>query len=470
MFRKILKFIRDWLDKMITTNDINRHFGVQIDVSDEMTRELEDWSKMYENDAGWLNAYVKSLNLPAAIAGEIARATTIEMEVAVTGGARADWLNEQINRIVPRLRQYVEYGSAKGGLVIKPYQNDSGVGIDFIQADQFYPVAFDDNGMITSCVFADTRRRGKYYYTRLEFHQFVDDTVEIKNMAFRGVSEHDLGAPVSLESIPEWENIEEEIAIAPVTAPLYGYYRFPLANNIDSNSPLGVSCYARAKDLIEQADVLWSSLMWEFESGERAVYADPDAFDRDDNGEAFLPNKRLYRTLNNIGEIGSGDLYKEWSPEFREASITSGLNAILKRIEFNCGLAYGTISDPNEIAKTATEIKASQQRTAATITDSQKSLKDALDQTLYAIDVLASLYNLAPRGEYEATYTFDDSIIVDSEAQFVQDNMALSNRTLSRYEWRMRNYGETEKVAKQRIAEIDAENRMGFFETEQTEQ
>lgn len=41
-----------------------------------------------------------------------------------------------------------------------------------------------------------------------------------------------------------------------------------------------------------------------------------------------------------------------------------------------------------------------------------------LEHLLYAIDTLATLYGLAPEGEYEASFEFDDSIIVDREVEF----------------------------------------------------
>ena len=40
---------------------------------------IELWSRMYEGTAPWLNATTDSANIPAAVAGEVARLTTLEM-------------------------------------------------------------------------------------------------------------------------------------------------------------------------------------------------------------------------------------------------------------------------------------------------------------------------------------------------------------------------------------------------------
>jgi A118 family predicted phage portal protein len=195
--------------------------------------------------------------------------------------------------------------------------------------------------------------------------------------------------------------------------------------------------------------------MWEFESGKRAIYVDSLAFGKDADGKSKLPNKRLYRSIDAPGsDIGDGNkLFEQWTPEFREASIISGLDSILKRIEYNCGLARGSISDPTVEAKTATEITATKQRTYATIVDTQKSIEDTIIQLIWAMDIYATLYKLAPRGTYSTAFDFDDSVVVDKDAQFQQDLRLVGQSIMGPVEFRMRNFGEDEATAKQKIAE-----------------
>lgn len=443
---------------MFTSQNVKSAIGVDVIMSQPMASAMQLWSAMYRNASPWLNSEVKSLGLPASISGEIARMATIEMSVIVSGSPRADYLNEQIARVVSKMRQMVEYGNAKGGLVFKPYVRDGIIAVDSVQADMMYPCAFDANGNMTAVIFADVRKQGGYWYTRLEHHAFSGNSCTIKNIAYKSSTENSLGNPCSLLDVADWAQLQPEATITGITAPLYGYFRYPSANNIDPTSPLGVSCFARAQDaegnveLIKQADEIYSSLVWEFESGKRALYVDELAFEQGTDNKPKLPDRRLYRTLKMSGQIGkTDDMFKEWSPAFREASIKSGLDAVLKKIEFACGLAYGVISDAQAVALTATEIKSSQQRTYATVTDTQKAVETALDQLLYAMDVYATLYNLAPRGTYTATYEFDDSVITDKGAQFIEDGVMVDKGAMSLVEYRMRTYGEDEATAKAKI-------------------
>jgi A118 family predicted phage portal protein len=466
MFQRFLDWIRGVLHKMLSTSTVKEAFNVDVAVSAPMAEALQLWSQLYANQAPWLTTDIHSLNLPAAIAGEIARAATLELKITITGSARADYLAAQLSRLLPKLRQMVEYGAAKGGLIFKPYIDGRDIPIDCVQADQFYPIAFDANGNITASIFADQRTAGDKYYTRLEYHQMTPAGYMIRNIAYRSSNRDTLGQPTSLAAIDAWASLAPEATITGITRPLYAYFRYPMANNIDPTSPLGVSCYARAIDLIKDADKQWSNLLWEFESGQRALYVDINALATNGDGkQMLLPNRRLYRTLNASGNIGDEDMYHEWTPSLREANILNGLDAILRRIEFECGLAYGTLSNPQAVDKTATELKISQQRSYATISDTQKALQAALEELLYAMDVWATLGKLAPAGSYKATYDFDDSIIVDKEAQMQADLQTVNMDAMPKYIFLMRNYGLDEATAKAWIAAKDEELNLSYANT-----
>jgi A118 family predicted phage portal protein len=404
-FTRFLDWIKGVFSKMINFTSIKDAIKVDIAINTEMADALQLWSEMYVNKATWIDGTkVVSLNLPAAIAGEIARLTTIEMKVDITGNERAKYLAGQFNNVMRDIRNKVEVGVAKGGIMLKPYPDGKNLAVDWIQADCFYPISFDSNGNITSCVFLDQKQEGDRYYNRLDYHRMTDGGVVVKNMAYKSSTKETIGSPVPLDSVEAWAGLSEEATIQNVDRPLFAYFKYPLANNIDPTSPLGVSCYSRAVEQIRDADELYSNLMWEFESGERALYADVLAF-TDDNGKKVLPKTRLYRALNGSGNLDDNpdDLYHEWSPDFREAQIKAGLNDIKREIEFKCGLAYGTLSDPETVDKTATELKISRQRSYSTVVDTQKALKDALDQLLWAMDIYTTLYNLAPAGPTQRT-------------------------------------------------------------------
>lgn len=219
--------------------------------------------------------------------------------------------------------------------------------------------------------------------------------------------------------VEEWANLQEEITITKVKSPLFGYFKIPFANTIDPQSPLGVSVYSRAVSLIKEADIQFSRILWEYEGSELAIDADSTALQAGEIIRDKLELPKLKKRLFRATGMSKPDkpFYEVFSPEIRDTPLFNGLNNILKRIEFNCGLAYGTISDPTLIEKTATEIKSSKQRSYATVSDIQRALEDALNDAIYAMDVLCTLYKLAPLGKYETKHDWGDSILVDAKEE-----------------------------------------------------
>lgn len=114
------------------------------------------------------------------------------------------------------------------------------------------------------------------------------------------------------------------------------------------------------------------------------------------------------------------DMLQVFSPAIRDSNIYNGFNRILQRIEFSCGLAYGTISDPQVVEKTAEEIKTSKQRSYVQTSRIQQSLQNTLEQLLYAMKVYAALYELPYDQNAELTCSWGDSVLEDTEKTFGQ--------------------------------------------------
>ena len=121
-------------------------------------------------------------------------------------------------------------------------------------------------------------------------------------------------------------------------------------------------------------------------------------------------------------------------------------NAILRRVEFSCGLAYGTLSDVNTADKTATEIKASKQRSYATVSAIQRKLQAALEKYLEVVKEFYSLYRLG-NFDAKASFEFDDSILTDTETEQRILLQEVSAGLISPVFYLQRRYGVTEEQA-----------------------
>lgn len=451
MIKEFIERIGQVIRKMLGREKIKDAIGVEVAVSDKMANGIDLWAKMYKNEPPWKEKNIKLCGLPAAIAGEFARLVTLELKTEVTGN---DFINEEYQAVVSDIRKYTEYACAKGGLAMKPYASEGHIEVDMVQADRFFPTKFNSRG-VTAAVFAESLTVGKKVYTRLEYHQHEGTMYHINNKAFVKQDLDNvevLGKEVPLTAVPEWANLQEEVTLKNVKMPLFAYFKIPNANNVDDTSPLGVSVYSRAINDIKEADNQWTRLLWEFEGSELAIDADITLFKKDDKGNYEFPKgkDRLFRMMD---LDDNAEKYKVFAPAIRDENLINGFNAILRRIEFNVGLAYGTLSDPNTVDKTAEEIKASKQRSHSTVSDIQKSLQTALEQLVYAMDVIAQLSGLSGRKKYEMRFDWDDSIVTDREQDRKQDIQDVSMGIMRPEEYRAKWYGETVEQARKNLPE-----------------
>ena len=164
----------------------------------------------------------------------------------------------------------------------------------------------------------------------------------------------------------------------------------------------------------------------------------------------------MFRTYQSQDGFDKEKLFEHFSPEIRDQSFINGLNKYLQQIEFKCGLAYGTLSDPQQVDKTAEEIKTSKQRSYQLISDIQGSLENALRGLINSIDDLCIANGLFDGGEINVAFTWDDSIIIDAAKEKQQDIQDINTGILNKYEYRMKWYGEDEETAKAKIAEMNS--------------
>ncbi len=436
MFEKIKEWFLRGIDKMLSKSTVEEALQVKTAVSFEMEAAMNLWLKIFTNNAPWLDDEVKSLQLGASIAEEFARLITLEMKSEVTGSTRAEYINEYYKKVLEDIKTHLALYNAVGGGFFKPYVKNNKFYIDYVPQTDCKPLKFDSAGNITSIVFSSQISKGNKYYTRLEIHTLEDTNYTIENKAYvtETYNSSRLGREISLLEVKEWADLEPKTVIKNVERPLFAYYKVPLTNNIDTKSCLGVSVYNKAVDSIKRADVQAARLDYEYESAERSIYANIDAIKNDGTGQPI--RNKIVKTL----DANEDNFYKEFSPSLRDEGYIRGQNKIKQEIEFQTHLAYGTISDPSQVDKTATEINASKQRSYSSVSQMQKSLENSLKHLVYILEVYCDLYDLAPSGDCEVSSEWDDSIIVDAESEQRIIMQEVDKRLLSKKDYLMRRY------------------------------
>ena len=89
-------------------------------------------------------------------------------------------------------------------------------------------------------------------------------------------------------------------------------------------------------------------------------------------------------------------------------------------------------------------------------------MQTALDDLIYAIDVWADAYELAPAGDYEVSYSWDDSIITDTDKEFGQRLQLVSANILGRDELRAWYLNQPLEQAREELPDDAGADPFGF--------
>lgn len=470
MIQRLIKFIRQVLGKVLPYQNIEKAESIDTPLTTEFIHALDLWRDMYLNRSPWLkHNEVHSLNLASFVCSEIARQVMLEVQWNITSGVldndgreikseRAEYLSTQFDKLMRAMRTKLEQALASGAMTIKPYHKDGDIFFDYTMAWSLYPIRFDDNGHLADVIFVDSVKDGEFIYTRLERH--TESTVEgnkvidITQRVFKSKTSDELGTEVPLTEVDIWSELQPKVTLNNTDGQMFGFFKVANANNVDVDGPMGVSIFNKATGLIEQADMQYSRLIWEFKGSELAIDIDPLALRSDSvTGEVPQLSERLFRAVN----IGEESTYKVFSPMIRDHSLRAGLNQLLMRIEDATGLARGSMSDANQEARTATELRIIQQRTFATVADNQDALENCLREVVRVMDNYAEIYNLAPSGPYDLSFEWDDSILTDKTQQLQERMELVALGIMSKAELREWFFGETEAQAIAAVRKVEQE-------------
>ena len=253
-----------------------------VPLNDEMYEKIEIWKALYK---GYYEPWHKvryhtidgpktrkmdTLQMPKVIASEMAGLVFNEKcEISISDQSLSDFIDGVFkdNKFYKEFQDYIEYMFAYGGMVIKPFVQDGKVRLSYVTADCFIPISWH-NDTIDEGIFVSEYKRGQKTYTHLEWHRWDGKEYVIRNELYES-NGTDLGVKVALSTL--FPDLEEEVRISGLQKPLFVYFKPNTANNIDTQSPLGISLYANALDTIHALDTAFDSFHREFRLGRKRI-------------------------------------------------------------------------------------------------------------------------------------------------------------------------------------------------------
>lgn len=397
-------------------------------VTDETYSHIDEWLEWYQGDVPNFHNYkiyngvttTKQKRYRLGMAKKVCEDWAnlmLNEKVAIKAGEYEGRLNEilQRNNFSVRGNQLVEMAFALGTAAFVEYMDDNGnVVIDFIRADMIYPISWD-NGDITECAFGSNRISGGKEIIYLQIHrkgretdseengekQENPDTYYIENRYIDAESGKELDPPDSVLPVID----------TGYDRPLFQIVMPNICNNVDLDSPLGVSIYANSISQLQGCDLVYDSYMNEYILGRKRILVPlaqakrqmqndgvlTPAFDPDDTVYYLLPDDR-----NNSQSLTEVDM------SIRAQEHELGIQRSLDLLSLKCGMGTGRYQFENGGVKTATEV----------ISDKsdlyQNRQKNVIVLEAALIGMAQAVAFLDCGSVPEVTVDFDDSIIEDT--------------------------------------------------------
>lgn len=419
---------------------------------------------------------VYRLNAAKAVCQEIASLVwgeECEVNVSMDGRESTDENPDPLNGFIhavlcenafrEKMQESIEQACALGGSAMKVWRDirrDSEgnevegtdqIKIGYAMADQFVPISWD-NAKVHEGVFISRVAKRGWYYTRLEWHTWDGETYTIKNELFRseirpganGDSQDILGIRVPLAEM--YPFLDEE-TIVPVGESLFSYWRTPIANNLDDNSPLGMSIYGNAMETLHALDICYDSFVREFRLGKKRIIVPARAVRVVVDPQTGMPRRYFDpgdETYEALASDDPADLkITDNSVELRVEEHIAALNAFLSILCLQLGFSANTFSfDEKSGIKTATEVISENSKTYKTVKTIQNQLAPAIEQLVRNIVDVAVLYQMEWEGQsvaalsaggYNVQVVFDDGVTQDRQTNINEGVMLVGAGLLSKF-------------------------------------
>lgn len=403
-----------------------------------------------------------TMNMPKKLCEDLTKLLWTEktrIDLSNKNATKRLWevLDSKENDFTVNLPIFIEKMLALGNGATVEYKNENGnTIIDYIDGDVIIPYKFTNSyiaGMITISRFIDEKGKRKIYYTHITYHEYVNGKYLKLNEVYKSNTDSTLGKQLNFNDV--FPNVKEsEVVIT--RNPYFQIWKPNLANNFDTNSPMGISIYANSIDRFKSLDTKYDSFYNEFILGKKRILVDQSAMKAqmttDEQGnqrlvQYFDKNDRVYVGIN----ADMKEPVKEIDFKIRKDEHIDSINADLNWLSENVGLGSNYYKFDGSGTKTATEVISENSQAFRTKEHYQIIINAAVEDLVRAVCELEGIKT------NKVTITPDDSIIEDKNAEITRAQVEVSQGLKSKKTYLMDTKGMSEEEAEEELARIQQE-------------
>ncbi len=335
------------------------------------------------------------------------------------------------------------------------------VGINYVEAANIFPTSWQ-NRVVTECIFTfpKTYKRRKYIhfqYHRLERvpgedrRQYVIENMVVENTTGSGKEL----TPEQWEEIPAFSGLAGRIETGS-DKPQFIIDRLNTVNNADedSTSPMGVSLFASAIDVLRKIDLEYDSYANEFSLGRKRIFVSPELLSTGEGNPTFDPDDTVFYELPEDYFKETREAMHEVNMELRIEEHSRALNDDLNWLSLKCGFGTQRYRFEAGGVKTATEVISENSDMYRSLRKHELVLGRVLVQLIRTV-IRTGAGTGVPglKEDTDITVQFDDSIIEDKATERKEDRQDVAMGAMSLPEYRAKWYGETLEEAGKNLPE-----------------
>lgn len=457
---------------------LQKEYGYNIQVRKDIQTYLEQWKSWYKGNVKSFHNYfiyngqrkVKQQRYTMNMAKEISEDwSDILWSEKCKISLKDEKDQDQFDNLVNELDLYVLINSAleKSGalgtsaIVTSVYdiiENEDAMTldvtnaktrVDLVSVDNIFPLTWNNNE-ITECAFACTQYIKGNKYIVLSIHKKDDNgNYVIINHLFQETN----GTLTEIEQ-------EDTIKVFPTQSNIkwFTIFRPLLTNNLFDNNPFGIPHYANAIDNLKAVDLAFDEVRNELQLGRKRIFARADMFNYENGTQKAVFDDNDISIYQLPKGVSKDDLIQSESDDLRTDKQVASLNTELNILGNKVGFGENHYHFDGTNLSTATAVVSSNSK----LFRRKKKLEVGYESAIYDL-VKAVAYASSQFGTYnintdEMVIQFDDSIIEDKEAESNRAMREESQGLISKVEYRMKIFGETEEIAKQKLEEIKENN------------
>ena len=445
--------------------------GINLNVTD-IYQYQEEWLQWYKGYVPSFHKYKmkvnginksferKTLNLAKKFCEDMAKLlwtekTKISLDSEEKTQALWDILDSKENSFTINFASFLEKTCAIGTGVTTQYQDEKGnILIDYIDGNMVIPFKFT-NSYISGLVTVNRIHEEKKYYTQITIHEIDDAKYTRINKLYESENENDIGKEISLET--KFPNVKEKEVIE-TTKARFQVLKLNMVNNIDLDTPMGISLYANALDTFKSADTKFDGFFNEYVLGRKRILVDKTAMKATTNvNEKGEVEHVQYFDENDIAYVAIAGMeeqpVKEIDFTLRTEAFIKGINTDIDYASSNMGLGANWLKFEGSGVKTATEVISENSEAFRT----KKHHEITVTNMLY--DLVASICEMAGIETSEIKIETDDSIIEDKETERVKAQSETLQGLRSKMSYLTEIRGLTEEEALKEMAQMEAEKK-----------